>query len=277
MTTNLDHLIPPASFKDGYISRYFDGFQDLDLLEYAHGAMKHVLLFGPTGPGKTSMLYAYAAWKQIPIATIQCNGGADIHACFGGPVMDEDKKIRYVEADPVSVVRQGGILYFDELNFLPPRHTAVFHGLFDFRRELILQDKQNEAVKASDDLFICASFNPGYEGTRPLNQALANRFEVKLECDYDKDIETELITKMDAVPTSLLAIANSIRSQGGGTAFSSPVSTNMLVEFVEHAQDLTLKFAIMNFVNAFDSEERNAVRELFSIYGDELAAEMSAS
>lgn len=274
--TDLTHLIPKKGFEKTYINRHFDGFEDLDLLEYAHDSQKNVLLFGPTGPGKTSMLFAYAAKKQIPIATIQCNGGADIHACFGGPVMDDDRKITYVEADPITVVREGGILYFDELNFLPPRHTANFHGLFDFRRTIILQDKQNEKVVASPNLLVCASYNPGYEGTRPLNEALANRFHLKLECDYDTEIEKKLLAKVNVKSPALQSLAESIRSQYG-RAFMTPVSTNMLLEFVEQSQDMSIKFAIMNFCNAFNSDERQAVHELFVVHQVELENELGVA
>ena len=272
--SDLSHLIPPADFADTYINRYFDGFEDLDLLEYAHQAQKNVLLFGPTGPGKTSMLFAYAAKHQIPVATIQCNGGADIHAVFGGQVMDEDRRITYVEADPITVVREGGILYFDELNFLPPRHTANFHGLFDFRRTLVLQDKQNEKVVASPNLLVCASYNPGYEGTRPLNEALANRFHLKMLCDYDTDIEKKLLARFNVESDTLISMATKIRAEYG-RSYTTPVSTNMLIEFVEQAIDMSIQFAIMNFCNAFGEDERRAVRELFSVYQTEIESDLA--
>lgn len=263
----LQHLIPSPDFLDTYISREFDGFVDLDIIEYAHTSLKNLLIFGPTGPGKTSMLFAYASKMQIPIATIQCNGGADIAAVFGGPVMTEDRRIEYVESDVIQVIRHGGILYFDELNFLPARHTANFHALFDFRRTIVLQDKQNEHVEASPDLLVVGSFNPGYEGTRPLNEALANRFQIKLHCDYDNAIEKQLVSS-----EVLLNIAGMIRARTGRDIFT-PCSTNMLIEFVEQCEDISLQFAIMNFTNSFREEERSSIREMFAINRAELEAQ----
>jgi nitric oxide reductase NorQ protein len=271
---DLKHLIPEQRFSEEYFSRKIEGVWDIDLLRYAKLAGNNILLFGPTGPGKTSLILAYGAVDKIAVVTVQCNGAIDPNTFWGGwqpdPADPEGRRLIWVDSEITEVIRQGGILYLDEVNFLPPKVAAVFHGLLDKRRQITIPEKGNEVIKAHSDLQVICAYNPDYEGTKPLNAAFKNRFKLKLRFDYDEAVEKELI----CIPV-MLDIAKKLRLAQKNGDLDTPVSTNMLVEFEELAVDLGYEFAMTNFLNAFADEERQAVTEAFDMFRDEIRKQVA--
>lgn len=268
----LSHLIPKDIYAEEYISRKIQGVRDIDLLRYAKAATLNTMLFGPTGPGKTSLILAYCATDQIPLVTIQANGAVDPNTFFGGLVIDpvtgalkgwEDSAI-------TQVIREGGVLYIDEVNFLPPKVASTFHGLLDKRRQITILDKGNEVIEAHPNLQIIVAYNPDYEGTRPLNAAFKNRFKIKVRMDYDEAVEKELI----CLPI-MLDLARKLRLAQKSGDLETPTSTNMLIEFEELAVDLGYGFAVENFLNAFSDDERGSVTEAFDLYSDQIKIQLA--
>lgn len=271
---DLSHLVPEQRFSEEYFSRKIEGVWDIDLLRYAKAAGNNILLFGPTGPGKTSLILAYGAVDTVPVVTVQCNGAIDPNTFWGGwqpdPSDPEGRRLIWVDSEITHVIRQGGMLYLDEANFLPPKVSAVFHGLLDKRRQITIPEKGNEVVKAHPDLQVVCAYNPDYEGTKPLNAAFKNRFKLKLRFDYDENVEKELI----CIPV-MLDVARKLRLAQKAGDLDTPVSTNMLVEFEELAVDLGYAFALTNFLNAFADEERSSVTEAFDMFSEQIQREVA--
>lgn len=268
-THALAHLVPDNLFAEEYVSRMVHGIRDIDLLRYAKAARNNLMLFGPTGPGKTSLILAYCATDAIPLVTVQCNGAVDPATFWGGPQMEADGRIVWQDSEITQVVRDGGVLYLDEVNFLPPKVAATFHGLLDKRRQITLLEKGNEVIQAHPDLQVIVAYNPDYEGTRPLNAAFKNRFKIKMRFDYDEAVERELI----CLPV-MLNLASKLRMAQRAGDLETPVSTNMLIEFEELAVDLGYGFAVENFLNAFGEDERQPVTEAFDLFSEQIKTEL---
>lgn len=265
----LAHLIPPAIKSSDYVSRKVRGILDTTLLEYARQANRNVMLFGPTGPGKTSLVSAYAAQNGIPMATINCHGSVDPDT-FWGSVVDTGSGPRWVNSDVLDVMTSdAGVVLLDEVNFLPAKVAAALHPALDGRRTVSVLDLGNRQFKVGDGvLFVCA-YNPDYEGTRPLNAAFKNRFAIKIEWTYDPNVEKVLV----CMPI-LLTIANQLRAQLDDGTLETPVSTNMLIEFEDFCLDLSLDFAIENFIAAFNSDERDAIALAFTANRENISAQV---
>lgn len=267
---SLSHLVPDNLFAEEYVSRMVHGIRDIDLLRYAKAARNNLMLFGPTGPGKTSLILAYAATDLIPLVTVQCNGAVDPATFWGGVQMLADGRLVWQDSEITKVVREGGVLYLDEVNFLPPKVAATFHGLLDKRRQITLLEKGNEVIQAHPDLQVIVAYNPDYEGTRPLNAAFKNRFKIKMRFDYDEAVERELI----CLPV-MLSLAQKLRMAQRAGDLETPVSTNMLIEFEELAVDLGYGFAVENFLNAFGEDERQPVTEAFDLFSEQIKTELA--
>jgi nitric oxide reductase NorQ protein len=265
----LAHLIKPKSWDERYIRREFEGMADTALMWYARKTHENMMLFGPTGPGKTSGVYAYSAERGIPVATIACHGGVDPNTVFGRHVLVNGNS-KYIESSVTQIMRHGGIILLDEINFWPSKVAGVLYPAIDGRRECIIEEgEENIYFKLHEDCQFIATYNPGYEGTRPLNKALNNKFSCKFEYPYDRAIESKLIVEM---PT-LLEIADKLRAKFDSGDLETPCATNMLQEFQEHAYHLGVPLAELMFVNAFMDYERSSVKDAIEHLRDKLKLE----
>lgn len=259
-----------AQFFDGYINRTVPGGDtDFEALEKARLMGHNVLIEGPTGSGKTSAVYAYAVWKKMPLYSVSSSVNTEPSQLFGRYLPDESGKSMAVWQDgPVTdIVRHGGILLINEVNFIPDRISTVLFGLLDKRKKIELQDHKGEVLYAPTDgsFLLVADMNPDYEGTRPLNKAFRNRFGRKLFFDYDPVVEAQLV-----ISQALLKLAGQVRDSIRQGQFDTPVSTNMLVEFDEYAIASGLDCAVDNFANAFPYDDRKAIATVFDTHRSNL-------
>jgi len=267
----LAHLIPSKEKWAGeaYISREIGGIKDLDILKASLDSRHNVLVYGPTGSAKTSLVYAFGAEQNLPVVNVPCNGAAEPRIFIGGWTPTADKSLDYVAGDLLKAVMYGGIVYLDEVNFLPPKIASYIHGMLDRRRTISVPDAEGSSipttVKLHPQCFVIGAFNPDYNGTRPLNQAFRNRFAVQLDFPYDNDIEKELLNS-----TSLIELANHLRLQVDLGHLTTPISTNLLMELEEWNETLSFDFALTNFINHFPSDEAQVVEEVLVNYASKI-------
>lgn len=273
----LHHLIPNPEIFGGenYINRDFGGLTEFDILHTALDERHNVLIYGPTGPGKTSAVYAFAAQEKLPVVNVSCNGAAEPSYFIGGWQPQPDHSLDFVAGDVLLAVQHGGIIYLDEVNFLPPKIAAYLHSLLDKRRTISIPSAQGSSVpsliSAHPKCMIVGAYNPDYEGTRPLNKAFRNRFKYKMHFDYEPAIENELLDS-----ASLLELAVKLRERFDTGDITTPISTNLLVEFEEiNESALGFDYAITNFLSAFDSDEREVVTEVFLLYAQNIWSDLN--
>lgn len=249
--------IPDKGLAAKYIGRSIGGIQDFDIFRLALRKHWNVLLEGDTGAGKTFAAQAFAASEGVHFYSTPSNVGIDPSQLLGKYIPDENgDSIGVWQDGPVTdMIRHGGVLLINEINFLPPRIATVLFSLLDARREIALLDHKGEVIKAHPDLLIIADMNPGYIGTQDLNAALRNRFELQIDWGYDPNVERTLIKS-----SSLLGFAARVRKSRNDAEMVTPTSTNMLEEFETLALEVGIKFAIANMVQHYDVEDREAVQ-----------------
>ena len=260
----------PVGVKDLYIDRYVDGnitgFQMLDLALSMH---LNVLLEGPTGSSKTTFVEAFAEHRQMPFYSLSSFNGADIGQLLGKFVMQEDGSVVWIDGPVTHIVRHGGLLLINEVNFLPERLSTVLFSLLDRRRLITLLDHKGEVVKAHPNTMIVADMNPDYEGTRRLNKAFRNRFPIQQVWDYDPTVEAQLVTSQ-----ALLSMATSLRLQHREGKLQTPTATNMLMEFESLAKAASIDFAMSCFINHYAETERQAVQMVCTTFKDNIVDEL---
>jgi len=271
--------VPDMSYYDRYIPRRITpDLSEFDIFDSAFEHNENVLLEGPTGPGKTSAILAWAALRNHPFYAVPCNQSIDPSQLFGKWIPDGSGGYMWQDGPFTDLVRHGGALLLNEVNFMPERIAAVTYALLDVRRQIVLMDHKAEIIHASNSLIVFADMNPEYEGTRPLNKAFRNRFAHQIDWQYDLSVEKQLVKSK-----VLIDMGHKIRDSVRGGDIDTPVSTNMLQEFERFSLRLGVSYAIQSFVSHFNSDERAVVQVVvdtnkkdlereYKTLGEELAA-----
>jgi MoxR-like ATPase len=160
----------------------------------------------------------------------------------------------------------------DEINLAHPRITAAWHGLLSVMRAMSLPEN-NQTVRAGrgglgepQPTLFGAAYNPRYQGTVRLNEALSNRFPIQLPWGYDRNVEEALLTS-----TRLLDMAENVRSLA---EIRTPVSTNSLMEFERHVSRFGMGLASHLFVSRFAPEEQGPIGRALEAHSAAIAAEL---
>lgn len=271
-TVQVNAYIPDVSVAEKYIGRKVWGIWDKKIADIAIANMQNILLLGDTGSGKTMFGEAYAAATGRMYYSLPCDVSVDPSALFGRTQPTETPgSYRWQDGPVTQIVRFGGVLNISEINFMPPKIAASLYPLLDSRRYIPLIGHEGEVVRAHPDLLVIADMNPNYRGTMELNAAFRNRFDFKIPWGYDATVEEQLVK----YPT-LRDIAGRLRALSGDEIMT-PVSTNMLMEFEAFAsnKELSLEFATMNFVSAFEVDEQEAVNKIFELNKSKLEQDIS--
>lgn len=252
--------VPRKELATRYVSRQVWGQQDFAIYDYARKHGVNVLIYGPTGPGKTSSVEAWCASRNIKLATVSGNASLEPSQMFGKMTMVNGQWV-WIDGPVTDVVRNGGGLLLDEVNFINPKIYTTLYPLAGAQKTLQLLDHMGETIQAHPDLTIFATMNPDYIGTTPLNYAFRNRFDIQIPWDYDDKVEAKLVKSK-----ALLTLARQLRVEAAKGQYETPISTNMLMEFEQFVDGLSYEFAVENFIAHFSTDEVASVRLVFQTY-----------
>lgn len=254
--------IPDKSWATRYLNRKNvnkSGKTDFEMLDIIKANFQNLLIKGHAGSGKTMCIIAWASSRDYRYYNISSNIGLEPSHLFGMWIPTENAGVFKWQDGPVTdLVRHGGVLLLNEIDFMPERITTVLFGLLDDRREIQLLENGGEVIKAHPDLVVIGDHNPNYRGSRPMNQAWKDRFAHKWDFEYDKAIEKKLIGN-----TTLLEVANQLREQHERGEIDTPISTRGLEAFVKNTRNVSLDYAIITYLNSFADDEREAVKLVF--------------
>jgi nitric oxide reductase NorQ protein len=206
--------------------------QECDVFLHAFRNQIPLLLKGPTGSGKSRFVEFMAHNIGQRLITISCHEETSSTDLIGRFIIKGAETV-WVDGPLTTAVRQGAILYLDEVAEARPDVIVAIHSLTDHRRELFI-DKLGETVKANENFMLLASFNPGYQrGFKELKPSTRQRF-VALSFRYpDPKIETEILINETGIPIEiakkLVNIGIKIRNLTE-LGLTETVSTRLLVD-----------------------------------------------
>ena len=163
---------------------------------------KQCSLIGPSGTGKTHIVYLVAELAGVPVWEVNCGlqtSSYDLIGRFVGL-----GKENWIDGQVTQWLRHGGILYLDEANMMKQDVATRLNPVLDTRGHLVLTEKDNEIIPRHKFAYCIISMNPfsaEFSGTKKLNAAFRRRMAVWINFDYtsvgDKisSLEADLIIK----------------------------------------------------------------------------------
>ncbi|MEN8124829.1 MAG: CbbQ/NirQ/NorQ/GpvN family protein [Bacteroidota bacterium] len=211
---------------------YKETGKEIEVFEHSYNNKIPFLLKGPTGTGKSRFIeyMAYKLNKQL--ITISCHEETSSTDLIGRFIIKGSEAI-WMDGPLTKAVKEGAIIYLDEIAEARPDVIVAIHSLTDHRRELFI-DKLGEVYKAHPDFMLVASFNPGYQrGFKELKPSTRQRF-VAISFAYPiEKIEIEILVNETAIDKAtakkLVNIGNKIRNLTE-LGLTETVSTRLLVD-----------------------------------------------
>lgn len=165
---------------------YLDhGFNYVERIVRALYYFKQCSLIGPSGTGKTHIVYLVAELTGLPLWEINCGlstSSFDLIGRFIGL-----GKENWVDGLLTQWLRKGGIMYLDEANMMKQDVATRLNPVLDTRGHLVLNEKDSEVIERHKYGYLIISMNPAtaeFSGTKPLNAAMRRRMAVWINFDF---------------------------------------------------------------------------------------------
>jgi nitric oxide reductase NorQ protein len=198
---------------------YIDWNNALSLLSKAFETKLFVLIIGPKGTGKTTLVRKFASHMKKELYSVNFSLRTRESHLIGTKTLEKGE-VSFVEGILVKSMRDGKMLYLDEVNAAEADVLLRLDEALDDRRQLVLKEAEGQIVNAAADWFVIATINPlSHVGTKELPPQLLSRFPFRLKLDYPpEDIELQIInqhtplenSKVDDVKRSI-KLAKSLR------------------------------------------------------------------
>ena len=196
---------------------YLDWNNSIDILNKAYDANLFVLIIGPKGTGKTSLVRDFARIKGANLESINFSLRTRESHLIGTKTLTNGT-VSFDEGILIKSMREGNMLYLDEINSAEADVLLRLDEALDDRRQVGLKESTGEVVKAKDGWFVIATINPlTHSGTKELPPQLLSRFPVRISMEYPpEDIELQIVKKYvsgdyDADILQGIKLANTLR------------------------------------------------------------------
>ncbi len=206
--------------------------KEIEVFDHAFKNKIPFLLKGPTGTGKSRFIEFMAHKLEKKLITISCHEETSSTDLIGRFIIKGAETI-WLDGPLTTAIKEGAIIYLDEIAEARPDVIVAIHSLTDHRRELFI-DKLGETVKAHSDFMLVASFNPGYQkGFKELKPSTRQRFIATSFSYPEAKIEAEILVNETGIELDiakkLVNIATKIRNLTE-LGLAETVSTRLLVD-----------------------------------------------
>ncbi len=181
---------------DENVPEYLDWSNAFEILEKAHKQGIFVLVIGPKGTGKTTLVREFAKKQSMKLESINFSLRTRESHLVGSKSLTEGN-IQFDEGILIKSMKEGNMLYLDEINAAEADVLLRLDEALDDRRQVVLKESGGEIVTAEKSWFVIATINPlNHVGTKELPPQLLSRFPIRLRMDYPpEEKELEIVKK----------------------------------------------------------------------------------
>ena len=148
--------------------QYLDWNNSNQIIKKAYEAGLFVLIIGPKGTGKTSLVRDFAENNNINLKSINFSLRTRESHLIGTKTL-KDGTVSFDEGLLIKSMKNGDLLYLDEINAAEADVLLRLDEALDDRRQIVLKEATGEVVKAKENWFVIATINPlNHVGTKEL-------------------------------------------------------------------------------------------------------------
>ena len=250
-------------------------------------AGEKILLVGPTGSGKSTLIEQLASRLSWPVVRVAASGGLTESDLLGEWTVRDGETVFNYGFLP-RAMQQGAICLVDEIDGMEPAVAFSLHQLMEDGGTLVLLQNGGEQIHPHPDFRLVTTANTLgnaddsglYTGTRVLNAAFLDRFAAVFRVDYlppKQELEV-LRSRVPGCPKplarKLVNVATDIRQARENDQVYCTFSTRRLIDVARKYTQLddlpaALELAVLNRLTGEDTQ---VVFEVFQRHlGDLLA------
>ena len=177
-------------------TQYLDWNGSIPVMRKAYESGLFVLIIGPKGTGKTSLVREFARSGNAHLESMNFSLRTRESHLVGTKTLNGGT-VSFDEGLLVKSMREGSMLYLDEINAAEADVLLRLDEALDDRKQIVLKESAGQTVRADKGWFVVATINPlTHSGTKELPPQLLSRFPVRISLEYPpEEIELEIVKK----------------------------------------------------------------------------------
>lgn len=243
---------------------------------------ERVLITGPTGSGKSSLIEWAAAATKRPFIRINMTDDIDSMTLFGSLTVENGGTL-WKDGPVTEAVKYGAVCLIDEWDVTPPPILFGMQWLFEENGKLFLKEMPGTSadkflIPHTNFRLVCAGNTVGqgddtgrYSGTNVQNNASIDRFQTTIVLDYlDREHEIAIIQKrvptLDKdLPLKMVSFAQLVRTAAQQNNINLTMSPRTLINWAKKivAYDSVPHALNLAFGNKLRESDRKVVGEHF--------------
>lgn len=242
-----------------------------------------VLITGPTGSGKSSLVKHLCALTNRPMVRLNMSGDIESSHIFGQLEVADGSTV-WKDGAATEAVRYGAVLVNDEWDVTPPEIMFGYQWLMEDDGKLFLKEKPGSSaekmiVPHKEFRFVCLGNTLGqgdesgrYAGTNVQNSATLDRFQTTIKLGYlSSDHEVALLTKVlpaltSATAAKMVQFAALVRAGNNSGSLSSTVSPRTLLNWGRKSTQLGSMYdaVCVAYLNKLSDDDHKVAAALYS-------------
>lgn len=259
---------------------YLDWNNSKEILNKAYEAGLFVIIIGPKGTGKTSLVRDFAKNKNLNLESVNFSLRTRESHLIGTKTLTNGN-VSFDEGVLIKSMKGGEMLYLDEINAAEADVLVRLDEALDDRRQIALKESTGEVIQAKKNWFVISTINPlTHSGTKELPPQLLSRFPVRIRLEYPpENIELEIVKKhvsgkYESEISQAIKLANTLRQAAAvEELFYSPslretIAFGKLLEKEMTAKDAA-NYVFGNVYTQWGNIEYQKVRDIItSMFGN---------